>query len=215
MTLQGGVLELSLWVKLDLLVLGADQVEYDMAAELTNALSIAEPFVAAVVQALDYGLDVVHAAIGALVGRQIVEIVWLHRCSADTFALVLAIDGAGDLTELIVRDPRVLKAIVETFKLIELLVIVILVVEIFRANIALGVAPADSDVILGVQPTIVGTAALFPTMSALEVVSRCEVIDASEDVEAGSLVRGFSFLSRYIVTFFCCYGIVCRTLHVL
>ena len=153
-------------MQLNFFVLRSDQMEHDMASKLAYALPIAEPFITAMMQAPDNGLHIVHATIRALVRRQIIEVVGLDCSKIDALALVLAIDGTRDFTELVIR--KVLKTIIASFKLIKLLIEVISIVKVLRTYIALIVETTDCDVVLRVESAILSTTALLlPSILAL------------------------------------------------
>ena len=65
-------------------------MKHNVGTEIIYSLAIAEPFIAARVQALDDGLNVMNAAVGTLVRRQILKVVWLDG-GEGLLALVLAI----------------------------------------------------------------------------------------------------------------------------
>ena len=150
MTLKGGVFQLSLRVKCDLLVLRSDQVEDNMAAEFINAFSIAEPFTAVVVKAFDDSLYVMNSTVGALMRRKALKIVWFQRSIEASTRLNLINTGerARNFTQLVVRNViQVLKSVSTTFQLIKLLIKIVCIVEILRADITFIVHAAQRNVI--------------------------------------------------------------------
>ena len=78
MALQVGVFQFCLRVERNFLVLRLNQVEDDVATVLVLALSIAEPFMAVMVQALDNSLRVVYATVGAGMWWQVLEVIRLQ-----------------------------------------------------------------------------------------------------------------------------------------
>ena len=77
MTLEVCILQIGLWVKRDLFVLGLDEMENDMTTILVLSLAITKPLSTVVMKALDNSLHVMDTTVSARMWWQGCKVIWL------------------------------------------------------------------------------------------------------------------------------------------